>query len=185
MTSTKTMILLLMFSFISISYQPVSASILTKCKAAQELGKEQVIDRTFISQFVCLMHYDGEFNTSKISEPGTQSTRMYGIFQIRSSKYCSLTGDGGLCKKNCRNFVDDKLRDDMICANIIFQTEGLKYWKNWVKKCKNKSYDISSCKFAKIAEEDIHVNDVAELDQVVQPSDTQPRKVLELTTVLN
>lgn len=43
--------------------------------------------------------------------------------------------------------IDDNLSDDAKCANEIFNSEGFKNWKGWVKKCKgnNRLPDITRC----------------------------------------
>jgi len=114
----------------------IEGKILSQCEAARQLELASV-DRTFISTYVCIMKSESGFNTSKKSGPGHKASYSYGIFQISSDKWCSAFRKGGICKANCNDFLDDDIRDDIMCAKRIANAEGFKHWKGWVKSCKN------------------------------------------------
>ena len=146
LVKTKSTLLLSTLTILLISIDnPASARILQCCEAAKELNIAK-IPRTFHSSFVCLMKYESSFNTAKKTGPGYKASYAYGILQIRSDKYCNAFRPGGVCNKKCDDFLDDNIQDDIACANIIFQNEGLKYWNN-ISKCKDQNLlpNLSTC----------------------------------------
>ncbi|XP_058800191.1 uncharacterized protein LOC131669376 [Phymastichus coffea] len=149
MLSHKKTITLLLLTHYFLSHQAVFARILTKCQAAKELATAGT-DRTFISNFVCIMQNDGQFNTSLKTGPGHKASYSYGIFQISSDEWCSAFRPGGICNKNCNDFLDDNIQDDIVCAQKIFKLRGFKHWKGWVKKCKTGELpNLTTCKYSK------------------------------------
>lgn len=146
MLSQKTTIVLLALACY-LTCQQASARILTKCQAAKELSTAN-IDRTFISNFVCVMQNDGNFNTSLKTGPGHKASYSYGIFQISSDEWCSAFRPGGICNKHCNDFLDDDIQDDIVCAEKIFTLRGFKHWKGWLKKCKTGGLpNLTTCKY--------------------------------------
>lgn len=120
--------------------------ILTECEAVQELQRGK-IQRTLISNWVCLMQSESGMNTRLVTGPKTASSFSFGVFQINSAKWCSRGHSGGICNKRCEDFADDDIQDDIVCANKIQSMEGFKAWNGWMKKCKNKPLpNIGNCK---------------------------------------
>nr|AXS59151.1 c-type lysozyme 5 [Leguminivora glycinivorella] len=111
------------------------AKIMAKCDAVKELQKAGV-QKTFFSNWICLMKMESGMNTSLLTGPKTASSYSHGIFQINSRKWCSRGHTGGKCNKRCEDFLNDDIQDDIVCAVKIFETEGWKSWDGWVKKCK-------------------------------------------------
>lgn len=65
---------------------------------------------------------------------------MHAIFpQIPSRFYCRdkppMTGQAGLCHKLCKNYLDDDIVDDVLCASIAFKRSGFRFWKAWYHQC--------------------------------------------------
>ncbi|XP_001607428.1 lysozyme c-1 [Nasonia vitripennis] len=148
--------LLLLLSALSALLFQADARILAQCDAAKELARAG-IERTFISNYVCVMKSESNFDTSKKTGPGHKASYSYGIFQISSDKWCSAFRPGGVCNKNCNDFLDDDIRDDIACARTIFKLEGFKHWKGWVKSCKNGNLpNVSGCIIRRdLTEEDL------------------------------
>lgn len=118
---------------------------LTMCEAVNELERAR-IDRTFISNWICLMQNESKMNTRLVTGPKTASSFSFGIFQINSAKWCSRGHSGGLCNKRCEDFANDDIQDDIVCAKKIQSMEGFKAWDGWVKKCKNNTLpNIRTC----------------------------------------
>lgn len=158
MSSHRRKILLLVLSCYLISHQSAWARILAPCDAAKELIKAG-IQRTFISNFVCVMKTESNFDTAKKIGPGHKASYSYGIFQISSDKWCSAFRPGGICNKNCNDFLDDDIRDDITCAKTIFEMEGFKHWNGWVRSCKNGNLpNVSGCIMKRTVEE-LFIND--------------------------
>jgi hypothetical protein len=142
---------ILLFLTISASYinsnHRCSARILSRCEATKELVLAG-IERSFLSTYVCIMMSESNFDTRKKTGPGHKASYSYGIFQISSDKWCSAYRPGGICQKNCNDFLNDNIQDDIACAKVIATKEGFKYWKGWIKNCKNgKLPNLSDCVF--------------------------------------
>ncbi|XP_011494296.1 PREDICTED: lysozyme c-1 [Ceratosolen solmsi marchali] len=131
-----------------ISNQQTSARILLPSEAAKELIRGG-IPRMFISSYICLIKSESNFDTRKKTGPGHKASYSYGILQISSDKWCSAFRPGGVCRKNCNDFLDDDIQDDIACAKIIANQEGFKYWKGWVKSCKNNNFTSVSSRLRK------------------------------------
>lgn len=124
----------------------VEGRILTQCEAVQELQRAKV-QRSLISNWVCLMESESGMNTQLVTGPKTASSYSFGIFQINSAKWCSRGHSGGICNKRCEDFANDDITDDIECAKKIQSMEGFKAWDGWMKKCKNKPLpNIGNCK---------------------------------------
>ncbi|KOX69282.1 Lysozyme c-1 [Melipona quadrifasciata] len=118
---------------------------LTMCQAVNELERARV-ERTLISNWVCLMQSESKMNTRLVTGPKTASSFSFGIFQINSAKWCSRGHSGGLCNKRCEDFANDDIQDDIVCARKIQSMEGFKAWDGWMKKCKNNTLpNIRNC----------------------------------------
>lgn len=117
---------------------PAEGKILEQCEAVRELERAR-ISRTFISNWVCLMQSESGLNTRLVTGPKSpMDSYSYGVFQINSAKWCGEGFVGGQCNKRCEDFANDDIRDDIVCANKIFNRDGFKAWDGWVKKCKKK-----------------------------------------------
>ncbi|KAL7299971.1 hypothetical protein TKK_0007287 [Trichogramma kaykai] len=159
---TTALLLLAVLSSFWISQQQVSARILTECEAAKELVRGGV-ERSFISHYVCIMKSESGLDTRKKVGPGHKASYAYGVFQITSDKWCSAFRPGGVCNKNCNDFLNDDIQDDIACAKIIAQREGFKHWKGWLKNCKNgKLPNVSGC----IIKREVNLSDAEEMEEI-------------------
>lgn len=137
-----TRLIVLLLSFLVLT----EGKILNQCEATKELQRAG-ISRTFISNWVCLMMNESGMNTQLVTGPKGASNFFYGVFQIRSGKWCARGRAGGLCNKRCEDFANDDIQDDIVCAKMIQNTEGFKAWNGWTKNCKNKPLpNISNCR---------------------------------------
>ena len=147
MASQKALTILLMVAscLLILSYNPTSARVLKCCEAAKEL-KHTKIPPYLHRSFICLMKHESNFKTHEKTGPGHLSSYAYGILQIRSDKYCSAYRRGGICNKKCDDFLDENIQDDIACAKLIQEKEGLKYWKS-LPQCKdiNTLPNLSNC----------------------------------------
>lgn len=126
--------LLLVLWLLSIQHL-ASATIIPKCTAVQALVKAR-INRSFISHYICIMKYESNFDTSKRTGPGSRCSYSHGIFQISSDYWCSMYRVGGICKKHCKDFLDDDIRDDIECAKQIADCAGFKKWAKFNTTCR-------------------------------------------------
>ncbi|CAH2986937.1 unnamed protein product [Chilo suppressalis] len=107
----------------------------TRCKLATELMKTKLIDKTFLSNWVCLIEKVSNRDTAAFHVTPS-GKKLYGLYQI-PSKWCREGKRGGDCNVACESLLDDDIRDDTACAQLIFYREGFKYWSQWTIRCKN------------------------------------------------
>ncbi|XP_044571297.1 lysozyme c-1 isoform X2 [Drosophila ananassae] len=107
-----------------------------RCELTRVLVENYNFDKTFLSNWICLVEHESELNTSKIT-PKENNSKNYGLFQINSKNYCSEGRKGGQCNKKCEDFSNDDIGDDIVCAKMIQEREGFKYWKGWDRFCRN------------------------------------------------
>ncbi|XP_030368953.1 lysozyme isoform X2 [Scaptodrosophila lebanonensis] len=106
-----------------------------RCELTRELVEKYNFDKTFLSNWICLVEHESNLNTSAITYR-SRSTN-YGLFQIGSRDYCSETRKGGLCNQKCEAFSNDDIADDIACARMIQEREGFKYWSGWDRYCRD------------------------------------------------
>lgn len=95
------------------------------------------------------MKTESGLNTNLVKNNGPLASASFGIFQISSIKntWCIRGRKGGKCNAKCEDFANDDITDDIGCAQKIQETEGFKYWKGWLNKCKDKPLpDVSNCR---------------------------------------
>lgn len=127
---------------------PMEGKIYTNCEVVKELQRAK-INRSFFSNWVCLMQSESGMNTTLMTGPKTASSYSFGILQISSGKWCTRGRKGGTCNKRCEDFLNDDIQDDIACGIKIFNQDGFKAWEGWSKKCKNKPNNlpnIANCK---------------------------------------
>ncbi|KAI8036839.1 lysozyme [Drosophila gunungcola] len=107
-----------------------------RCELTHVLVEKYNFDKSFISNWICLVEHESELNTSKITNMENKS-KNYGLFQINSRGYCTEGKKGGQCNKKCEDFSNDDIGDDIACARMIQEREGFKYWKGWERSCRN------------------------------------------------
>lgn len=127
---------------------PVEGKIYTNCEAAKELQRAK-INRSFFSNWICLMQSESRMNSTLMTGPKAASSYSFGILQISSAKWCTRGRKGGICNKRCEDFLNDVIQDDIACGIKIFNQDGFKAWDGWLKKCKNNQNNlpnIANCK---------------------------------------
>ncbi|CAH2986936.1 unnamed protein product [Chilo suppressalis] len=106
-----------------------------RCKLTHELMKTRLIGKTFLSNWVCLIEKVSNRDTAAFHVTPS-GKKLYGLYQI-PSKWCREGKRGGDCNVACESLLDDDIRDDTACAQLIFYREGFKYWSQWTIRCKN------------------------------------------------
>ncbi|XP_039479976.1 lysozyme c-1 isoform X1 [Drosophila santomea] len=107
-----------------------------RCELTRVLVQNYNFDKTFLSNWICLVEHESNLDTTKVTRKGNES-KNYGLFQINSKDYCSEGRKGGQCKMKCEDFSNDDISDDIACARMIQKQEGFKYWKGWDRFCRN------------------------------------------------
>ncbi|XP_069356129.1 uncharacterized protein Lrt [Maniola hyperantus] len=116
----------------------------TRCQLTRELLKNNFHQKTFLSNWVCLIEQESDRNTAAHTVK-TSRKQYYGLFQI-GSEWCKEGRRGGKCNVSCESLLDDDIKDDCACAYQIFEQEGFKYWTKWDARCKGQRLpDIQKC----------------------------------------
>ncbi|XP_005187505.1 lysozyme c-1 [Musca domestica] len=114
-----------------------------RCELSRELVERYKVNKTFLSNWICLIEHESDRDTKKVTRLGN-GVNKFGIFQI-SSKECN---DGSkvtscdtqkypCCKVKCENFLNDDISDDVACAQRIFDLKGFQNWNGWSSFCRN------------------------------------------------
>ncbi|XP_015039942.1 lysozyme isoform X1 [Drosophila pseudoobscura] len=114
----------------------VEAKKYLRCELTRVLVENYNFDKTFLSNWICLVEHESNLDTSKITLKQNDS-KNYGLFQINSKDYCAEGRKGGQCNMKCEDFSNDDIVDDIACAKMIQEREGFKYWKKWDRFCRN------------------------------------------------
>uniref|UniRef100_A0A034WDG6 lysozyme n=2 Tax=Bactrocera dorsalis TaxID=27457 RepID=A0A034WDG6_BACDO len=114
----------------------VDAKEYMRCQLAKELLLKYGINKTFLSNWICLIEHESNRST-KVVKRNPNGSASYGLFQISSKEWCRVSRKGGLCDKKCEDFLDDNIDDDVVCAKRIFQRDGFKNWPGWSASCRN------------------------------------------------
>ncbi|EDX07949.1 lysozyme c-1 [Drosophila simulans] len=107
-----------------------------RCELTRVLVENYNFDKTFISNWICLVEHESYLDTTKVTKKENES-KNYGLFQINSKDYCTEGRKGGRCNMKCEDFSNDDISDDIACARMIQEREGFKYWKGWDRFCRN------------------------------------------------
>lgn len=117
---------------------------LKRCEITRELLKNKSFDRSFVSNWVCLIEQESGRNTSALTVKSPRR-QYYGLFQI-GKEWCKEGSKGGKCNIACEALRDENIMDDSVCALQVFEQEGFKYWTKWAARCKGQSLpDIEKC----------------------------------------
>ncbi|XP_067634147.1 lysozyme-like isoform X2 [Eurosta solidaginis] len=114
----------------------VDAKEYMRCQLARELLEKYGINKTFLSNWICMIEHESNRSTDAIKRNPNGST-SYGLFQINSKDWCRAGRKGGICDKKCEDFLDDNIDDDVACAKRIFERAGFKNWPGWSATCRN------------------------------------------------
>lgn len=58
-------------------------------------------------------------------------TLGYGLFQIPDSRWCTYGSPGKGCNKDCRDFLNSNLSDDIECVKKVIESEGYANYRSW------------------------------------------------------
>lgn len=128
---TNFIISIIIFAFINLNF----AKVYNKCDLARELRDVHYVPVDQISIYVCIAERQSNLDTSAVGD-GT----YYGLYQISSVFWCGLYGAGGACGMPCSNLLDNDIRDDLNCVQIILgehqrlSGDGFNAWPSY-KKC--------------------------------------------------
>ncbi|XP_049308567.1 lysozyme-like [Bactrocera dorsalis] len=125
----------LLLSCLLLSYR-MDAKEYMRCQLTRELLLKYGINKTFLSNWICLIEHESNRST-KVLKRNPNGSRSYGLFQINSKEWCRVSRKGGLCGNKCEDFLDDNIDDDVACAKRIFQRDGFKNWPGWSASCRN------------------------------------------------
>ncbi|XP_055839269.1 lysozyme-like [Episyrphus balteatus] len=106
-----------------------------RCELCKELIQKYNFDKTFLSNWICMIEHESGRDTTKVSRKPNGSA-SYGIFQINSKGWCTIGRKGGICNTKCEDFLNDNITDDVACAKKIYAREGFQHWSGWVRNCK-------------------------------------------------
>ncbi|XP_047510280.1 uncharacterized protein LOC125053111 [Pieris napi] len=116
----------------------------TRCQLTREFLKTNFHQKTFLSNWVCLIEQESGRNTSALNVKSSRK-QYYGLFQL-GNEYCKEGRKGGKCNVACEALLDEEIRDDCACALKVFEEEGFKYWTKWENRCKGERLpDIEKC----------------------------------------
>ncbi|XP_050668528.1 lysozyme-like [Leptidea sinapis] len=125
-------------------FSTVQCKVFTRCQLTREFLKTNFHQKTFLSNWVCLVEQESNRNTSA-HVVKTSRKQYYGLFQI-GSEWCKEGRKGGKCNIACESLLDDDIKDDCTCALQVFEQEGFKYWSKWESRCKGERLpDIEKC----------------------------------------
>ncbi|XP_060109261.1 lysozyme C, milk isozyme-like [Heteronotia binoei] len=132
---------LLLFSLIFVS----EAKRIPRCEMVRIL-KKAGLDRYRgyrLENWICMAYYGSKFNSGAVQGPNRNGSMDYGMFQINSRWWCSngkgKTANG--CRTSCSKFVDDDIRDDILCAKRIVRNRKwrMNAWLSWRRYCKGRN----------------------------------------------
>ncbi|KAH8283265.1 hypothetical protein KR044_011516, partial [Drosophila immigrans] len=105
-----------------------------RCELARKLLEQHSFERSLLSNWICLLQNESDFETDKITS--TPNGSRYGLFQI-SSRYCQDGRRGGVCNVKCQDLLEENLREAAACAKRIQAEEGFRHWSGWQRSCRN------------------------------------------------
>ncbi|XP_055916468.1 lysozyme-like [Eupeodes corollae] len=106
-----------------------------RCELCKELIQKYNFDKTFLSNWICMIEHESGRDTEKVTRKPNGSS-SYGIFQVNSKGWCTMGRKGGICNAKCEDFLNDNISDDVVCAKKIYAREGFQHWNGWVKNCR-------------------------------------------------
>ncbi|CAG9792364.1 unnamed protein product [Diatraea saccharalis] len=131
MTDARVFIFVFLFLFANVDCRRFE----TRCKLAREAIKAGLPNDIFLGNWVCLIEKVSNRDTAAFHVTPS-GKKLYGLYQI-PNKWCREGKKGGDCNVACESLLDDDIRDDTACAQLIFYREGFKYWSQWTIRCKN------------------------------------------------
>ncbi|XP_054859634.1 lysozyme C, milk isozyme-like [Eublepharis macularius] len=114
-----------------------------RCELAKKLKNSglDTYEGYKLGDWVCLVQHESGYRTDAVGKPNPDGSIDYGLFQINSKYWCT---DGKVkshngCKKDCKDFTNDNIDDDIDCAKrIVRDPQKMDAWAAWKKHCKGK-----------------------------------------------
>ncbi|OXA63234.1 lysozyme C-1 [Folsomia candida] len=150
-TAAKFLILLVVVLF---SADNVITKVYDPCDLAKEMVEKHRFTKTDIADWICLIRWESNFNTSEIGRLNADSSMDHGLFQISDKYWCVEGQVDGACGIDCKALRDDDIKDDSICVRRIFRLtkqrtgNGFDAWAAWKQRCQNQNVQsyIAHCK---------------------------------------
>ena len=140
---------------IALTFVSTFAKVYEHCEFAEELFYTHDVPKDEIYKHVCIGEY---LHTGK-----TRGGHA-GIYSIGTQWWCGEDEPGGSCKVKCSDLTDDDISDDVKCASLILNQQGLSSWGKTQDSCMNGFYEkTSEC----LKEVEIFENLQKLLDQMV------------------
>ena len=108
------------------------------CELANELVQVHQMHNDEVPDWICLIYTESSFRTTALGPVGGDKSRDYGLFQINSFYWCNSSRSASsfnVCGRNCTDFLNDDLSDDLECARVIHSIHGFRAWQGYVTKC--------------------------------------------------
>lgn len=116
--------------------QPDGGIVFEVCDMARQL-LDNNIPLEELDIWMCIIHRESNFNTSKVSIQHSDGSREHGLFQVSDTWWCSPPGNGTGCNIDCAKFKDTNITDDVTCALTIRNSrEGFSAWESYNRWCK-------------------------------------------------
>ncbi|XP_046446436.1 lysozyme-like isoform X2 [Daphnia pulex] len=93
-----------------------------RCQLARDLLHKYKLPANQISQWICLVRWESNFNTSAIGSLNSDGSLDHGLFQISDLFWCDhQQGMDSACGLTCESLRNEDIKDDVICAKRIFR----------------------------------------------------------------
>ncbi|KAJ8972738.1 hypothetical protein NQ317_010227 [Molorchus minor] len=102
--------------------QVAYAKVYERCEFAREI-QSYGVPADQVATWVCIAQHESNFDTAAVNWSSGDPRELY---------WCS-TGDtpGGGCNARCSQFEDDDIRDDTVCAQLIYGQSGFQAWTTY------------------------------------------------------
>lgn len=141
---TPATFILILLVFLSLKWiDHIHAKIYERCEFVQELVQRHQVSVQEAGVWACIADKQSNYNTAALGGGQRSHTKYHGIFQISDEYWCSPPGKGWVCGKNCQNFRDDDLTDDLNCVrqhihqeHEVLSGDGFNAWPIYKQYCK-------------------------------------------------
>ncbi|XP_052021674.1 lysozyme C-1-like isoform X2 [Apodemus sylvaticus] len=121
----------------------VQAKVYERCEFARAL-KRSGMDGYYgfsLGNWMCVVHYESNYNTTAINYSPVTKSRNYGIFQINSRYWCNderTTQAENICKIPCSALLQDDITQAIQCVKrVVSIPQGIRAWVICQTHCQN------------------------------------------------
>jgi len=157
---TMDALLLLLLLLLSTVVALVASVTVDRCDLARDLRFKYKLPAEQISQWLCLVQWESNYNTSAIGTLNADGSADHGLFQISDKFWCSGPGSlGEACGLTCQQLRDDDIKDDVICAKRVYRAHqkltgnGFNAWEAWKIHCQGDTESYSDGCFDRAGDE--------------------------------